>query len=292
MRCISLMITVAGLLLGGALKAQEACSPPVATVVDPRIWVEIGALRVCGAPRQDDSVAQRADVLVWESGEATWARKAAFMQPGVVTVAIRQEGAWRAVRELRSPEPAAYGAFGAQLASNGRWLAVLSRRPQSVWMFDLSQPDDTGLEVRGVRGFAQSVAALGDRLVVGGPGEARIFTLATTWTLVERVAAPSGAANTFGGQIVAQDELLVSSVSGVNNGDAGVLPGRVDVYRRDARSGWRWEGQLRPRSDMPAFGHDCCVALDRGQIVVATGGQRWRFVREAAGWRVATGAAP
>jgi hypothetical protein len=32
------------------------------------------------------------------------------------------------------------------------------------------------------------------------------------------------------------------------------------------------------------------VAFDRGQILVTTGGQRWRFVREAGGWRVVEGA--
>lgn len=295
MYCRSLFVGVGGAVLACTAMAHDPCAPRSGSsgaTLDPRAWIEIGSLRVCGIPRNDDDAAQTADVLVWEVGEAAWSRNGAFLQPGAVIVARLQEGVWREVRQLRSPQPAAYGGFGTQLASNGRWLAVLSKRPQSVWVFDLSTLEATGQEIEAARGFAQSVTMLGERIVVGGPGEARIFVPDGTWKLAERVAAPPGATDAFRGQIIAEDDVLVSSTSGLNDGDGGAHPGRVDVYRHHSGVGWRWESRLAPTPDAGAFGHDCCVAIDRGHVLVMTGGQRWRFAREAGAWRTVSGGTP
>lgn len=291
---LGLTVFASHVSVGAAEEPCALCAPCAGEprfAADPRALLDVGELRVCGLPRQDDGVPDSADVVLWEVGEARWAKTAAIHQPGTVVVARRRGNGWRELRRLRSPQPAAYGGFGVQLASNGRWLAVLAARPQRVWVFDLKNLDATPQEIEGARGFAKTVAMLGDQVVVGGPSEARLYQRQTGWTFVARVAAPVGATDAFSGQIIAQGDLIVSTTSGLKNGDGGALPGRVDVYRRRP-TGWQWESQLTPTSRGEPFGHDCCVSLDRGQVSVTLGTQRWQFVREGASWRATPGGMP
>ena len=292
------MSTFVGLSLwvaSGCVQAiEEPCAPRTGgsrLTVDPRAWFEIGQFRACGLSREGNQVPDSADVVVWEVGEAAWAKTAAMHQSGAVVVARRTDNEWREQSRLRSPQPAAYGGFGAQLASDGRWLAVLAARVQRVWVFDLRNLDATPLEIEGVRGFAKTVAMLGDQVVVGGQGEARLYRKQTGWTLADRVVAPAEAAEVFSGQIVAKGDLIVSTNAGLKNGDGGALPGRVDVYRHGS-AGWQWEGQLTPSGRTEPFGQDCCVSVDRGQVTVHMGEQRWRFMRDGASWTAEHGGTP
>ena len=246
---------------------------------------------MCSNVGEDAGAPDTADVVVWEAGEAHWASTAAMHQSGAVIVAQRTSDGWREIRHIRSPQPVAYGGFGSQLSSNGKWLAVLASRSQRVWIFDLQNVDSTPIEIEDVRGFARTVATLGDQVVIGGTGEARVYLKEPIWTRVAQAAAPEGAPEAFSGQIVAQDDLIVATSSGARNGDAGVLPGRVDVFRQ-SEGGWKWESRLAPTGVAGPFGQDCCVSLDHNRITINLGDQRWRFVREDGAWHDDSEGAP
>lgn len=279
---------------GHAPAAEDPCSPGSTNprfALDARSLIDIGSRRACGLSGRDEQSPETADVVVWDVGSAAWARSAAMHKSGAVIIAEQTPDGWRELRRLRSPQPAAYGGFGIQLASDERWLAVLSRRPQGVWVFDLQNLDAAPVEIEGARDFAKSVGMLGDQIVVGGRAEARLYRMQTIWRQAARVAAPAGAADAFSGQVVAQGDLMVSTTSGVKDGDGGAAPGRVDVYRRKS-AGWQWEARLAPTSGGGPFGSDCCVSLADGQISVRVGNDRWVFAREGTSWIAKPGATP
>lgn len=274
--------------------AQDPCAPDATNprlAPDAPTMVDLGTRRACGLPWRDESSPETADVVVYEVGAAAWSRRAAMHKPGFVIVAERTSDGWRELRRLRSPEPKAYSGFGTQLASDGRWLSVLSRSPQRVWVFDLQNLDAAPLEIEGARGFAKSVGMLGDQVVVGGQAEARVYRRQAGWSQVARVVAPGGAPGAFSGQVVAQGDLIVSTTSGVKDGDGGAAPGRVDVYRRK-QAGWQWDARLTPTNGGGPFGSDCCVSLVNGEVFVRVGNQIWRFAREGTSWIAKPGATP
>jgi hypothetical protein len=279
---------------GHVLAAKDPCATDTTNprlALDARTLVDLGSRRVCGLSARDEQSPETADVVIWEVGGAAWARSAAMHKSGAVVIAEQTPGGWRELRRLRSPQPAAYGGFGTQVASDGRWLAVLARRPQGVWVFDLQNLDAAPLEIEGARGFAMSVGMLDGQVVVGGQGEARLYRKQTTWLTVARVAAPAGAADAFSGQIVTLGDLMVSTTSGFKNEDGGAAPGRVDVYRRQP-TGWQWEARLTPAGSGGPFGSDCCVALANGQITVRVGNDVWRFTNEGTSWVAKPGGTP
>lgn len=279
---------------GHAPAAEDPCAPGSSNpklALDARSLVDLGSRRACGLSGQDERSPEAADVVVWDIGGAAWARSAAMHKSGAVVIAEQTPDGWRELRRLRSPQPAAYGGFGIQLASDGRWIAVLSRRPQSIWVFDLQNLDSPPLEIEGARDFAKSVGMLDGQVVVGGHGEARLYVRQTTWRQVARVAAPAGAADAFFGQVVAQGDLMVSTTSGRKDGDGGAAPGRVDVYRLKP-AGWQWEARLTPSPGGGPFGSDCCVSLAGGQVAVRIGNDRWMFARERTSWIAKPGATP
>ncbi|WP_201190254.1 hypothetical protein [Pseudomonas fluorescens] len=257
-------------------------------VTDPRTWLEVGDLRICTNAGQDEEVPDSADVVVWEAGDAKWASTAPVHQAGSVLVARQSSSRWQVIRTLRSPHPVAYSGFGAQLASDGKWLAVLEGRQQRVWVFDLNNLAAQAEEIEAARGFAKAIAVADNQIIIGGTGEARFYTKQSVWTLSTRVAGPPGTVDVFTGQIVAQGNLLVSTTSGINTGDGLVFPGRVDVYRHSP-TGWQWESRLSPKGDGEPFGQSCCVSLNHGQVTVTLGDQRWHFNREGADWIAAPG---
>lgn len=275
-----------GIASGHVPAVEDPCAPETTNPefsLDARAKVDLGSRRACGLSGLDEQSPETADVVVWEVGGAAWARSAAMLKSGAVVIVEQSSGGWRELRRLRSPQPAAYGGFGTQVASDGRWLAVLARQPQGVWVFDLQNLDTAPLEIEGARGFATAVGMLGEQVVVGGQGEARLYRKQTTWLPVARVAAPAGAADAFSGQIVAQGDLIVSTTSGFKNGDGGASPGRVDVYRRRP-TGWKWEARLTPTNGGGPFGSDCCISLANGEISVRIGNDLWRFAREGTSW--------
>src|SRR5690349_11482909 len=124
--------------------AEDPCAPDMTDrrfAPDARTLVDFGSRRACGLSGRDEQSPETADVVVWEVGDAVWGRSAAMHKSGAVVIAEKTSDGWRELRRLRSPRPAAYGGFGTQVASNGRWLAVLARRPQGVWVFDLQNLD-------------------------------------------------------------------------------------------------------------------------------------------------------
>ncbi len=275
-----------GIASGHVPAVEGPCAPETtnpAFSLDARAQVALGSRRACGLSGLDEQSPETADVVVWEVGGAAWARSAAMPKSGAVVIVEQSSGGWREVRRLRSPQPAAYGGFGTQVASDGRWLAVLARQPQGVWVFDLQNLDTAPLEIEGARGFATAVGMLGEQVVVGGQGEARLYRKQTTWLPVARVAAPAGAADAFSGQIVALGDLIVSTTSGFKTGDGVASPGRVDVYRRRP-TGWKWEARLTPTNGGGPFGSDCCISLAHGEISVRIGNDLWRFAREGTSW--------
>lgn len=290
----SWIFLVTGLLATVAL--ADVPAEPCALVtngpraIDPRTWLEVGDLRICTNPKQEQEVPDSADIVVWEVGDANWANSAAINQPGSLLVAQHSSGSWRVIRILRSPHPAAYSGFGSQIASDGRWLAVLEGRQQRVWVFNLDNLSMQAEEIEAARGFAKTIAVADSQIIVGGAGEARVYRKQSDWSFTTRVLPPPGALDVFTGQIIAQGELLVSTTSGINTGDGLVFPGRVDVFRHSP-AGWQWESRLSPKGDGEPFGQSCCVSLDQGQVTVTLGDQRWHFNREGSVWIAAPGGA-
>lgn len=273
---------------------EAAClqaAAPARPGFDARTRIELPSLRLCGFPMQKTDVAESADVVVWEVGDAAWARAAAMHQPGAVIVARKTSGTWDVTKRLLAPEPAAYDGFGVRLASDGVWVAVMTRRTRRVWVFELGNLDKPGQEIAGVNGFARAIAAYGNDLIVGGDGEARIYRKDASWNLVERIPAPSGAPDAFSGDIAASGDLVAATTSGVNTGDGIALPGRVDVFRRTS-SGWQWEGRLSPNATESPFGQDCCVSVAKGQVLVMMGEAHWKFINDGQAWRLAPGSVP
>jgi hypothetical protein len=246
-------------------------------------------LRVCATAGEPQGNPDESDIVVWDPGTAHWALTAAMPAAGAVLVLERQGDAWTVARTLRSPRPVAYGGFGAQLALGGPVLAVLQTRPATVWTFNPQALAQPGSEIAAARGFARSVAVLGERVIVGGIDEARVFRKgASGWRIEERIKAPAAARDLFTGQITATRELLVTTIAGLNQGDAGAAQGRVDVFRRGPNA-WRWEATLRHAGSKAPFGFDCCVAVDASDVIVTAGGAPLRFRRTAAGWQEQTG---
>lgn len=283
---------VAGILSILALSglAAEPCAlvtnGPHAT--DPRTWLEVGDLRICINPTQEQEVPESSDVVVWEIGDASWADSAAIVQSGSLLVVQHSSGSWQVVRVLRSPHPVAYSGFGSQIASDGRWLAVLEQRQQRVWVFDLDNLSAQAEEIEGARGFAKTIAIAESQIIVGGAGEARVYRKQPDWSFTSRVLPPPGSLDVFTGQLFAQGELLVSTTSGINTGDGLVFPGRVDVFRHSP-GGWQWESKLAPEGNDEPFGQSCCVSIDQGQVIVMLGDQRWHFSRKGSVWIAAPG---
>ena len=197
------------------------------------------------------------------------------------------------VATIESPSAQSMSGFGAALALDGDRLAVgspldgtsgcgrvyIHERNQggpNAWG-EVARIELPGLEV-GDR-FGESVALLGDRLVVGSPGDSptggigtrgsvyvleRNANAPTEWDLVQTLAPPAGAdARQFGRALSLDDtELAVAGLA-----TTPLVAGRVDLFQLQGGS-WNEVTSLSP----PAAGYDFgfSIGLDEGRLAVGS----------------------
>ncbi len=248
-------------------------------------WVEQATVTSSSVTLGDgfgNSLAVAGDVMVVGAPKAENSRGAAY-------VFERNGGAWREVARL-VPESAREGArFGAAVAIGGadvfvgmpgarnRSGSVLAyRKGAAGWAQaamlapgNIAQGDE----------FGASIAARGDRLVVGGPGPlptalfggqpprpgaAWIFTRGTdgSWRSEARLAPEQGPSS-FGQQVVlAGDDVLISAPF------AGQAVGAVVRFSKDAAGSWTEAGRITGQAAGTGFG--MTLALAGGDLFVGT----------------------
>jgi hypothetical protein len=269
-----------------SLAAAAAGTPSGAAFEDPRQNAEVDGQRIRGTPTASQGLPDSAEVVVWDSGAAPWARSAAMRASGGVILEAGPKTHGLAVT-LLPPHPIAYGRFGDRIAAAGRWLAVLEQRTGRVWVYDLTSLAAAPVEVTAVAGRALALSMDDGELYVGCDRVIRVFRLGGGPPSDEAdILAPPGASGVFSGQLTVEGDVLATTSAGLGTGDGYRAPGRVDVFRRTP-GGWRWEGRIAPYPDASSqpYGSDCCIALRNGVVEVSSGASVDRFQRVAGGWQ-------
>ncbi len=204
-------------------------------------------------------------------------------------------GEWTEIQALSSSDLTQDDRFGISVAIAGDYAVVGADAKDdagAVYVFRRSD-DGSWQEVQKIiasdsapsQAFGNSVAMLGDYIVVGAPadaqaGSAYIFkrTAGDSWEEVQKIAASDGGSNDFfGGQVaISEDYIVVAATANrtdANGGNSLFGAGAAYVFESNADGSWQEVQKIvaADREEVDAFG--CSVSVFGEQIIVGADGE-------------------
>lgn len=225
---------------------------------------------------------------------------------GAAYVFERQSGAWKNQQKLASPTLLADYQFGRSVAFDGATIVVGAPGDAlngidsgTAYVFDSSGGQWTqtarlsGSDTSSNDRFGAAVSVLGDRIVVGAPGQdgngtdagaAYVFeNVGGSWAEQARVQVLGANAGAQAGQAVAAhaEEVLVAAPG---DDEAGVDAGAIHVFAPNGTGAWNHTLTIRPDDVDTAHEFGAALALDGETLVAGAPGDDSKGNEAGAAW--------